>query len=98
MSFFSSQKIPKGCTEFQYEVELGIVIGSLAKNVTESEALKYIGGYVLALDMTARDWQSEAKKDGYPWFLSKGFDTSCPVSAFIEKDKVFFCFILFAFE
>lgn len=69
-------------------MELGVIIGSRATNVKESEAMKYVGGYALGLDMTARDWQSEAKKNGLPWSLAKGFDTSCPVSAFIEKDKV----------
>ena len=42
----------------------------------------------LGLDMTARDWHNEAKKKGHPWSLAKGFDTSCPVSSFVEKDKV----------
>lgn len=71
-----------------HEVELGVVIGSKASHVSESEALNYVGGYVLSLDMTARDWQMEAKKKGHPWTLSKGFDTSCPVSDFIERDQV----------
>ena len=50
--------------------------------------MNHIAGYVLALDMTARDFQDEAKKKGQPWSLAKGFDTSCPVSEFIEKSKV----------
>lgn len=37
---------------------------------------------------TARDFQEEAKNAGTPWFLAKSFDTSCPVSAFIAKDKL----------
>jgi len=81
-------KIPKGCTDLHHEIELGIVIGTRATNVKEVEAMKYVGGYALGIDMTARDWQSEAKKQGHPWCLAKGFDTSCPVSAFIEKDKI----------
>ena len=48
-----------------------------------------IAGYALGLDMTARDWQSEAKKKGQPWSLAKGFDTSCPISGFIDKTEVF---------
>lgn len=50
--------------------------------------MDHVGGYVLALDMTARDFQNEAKKKGLPWLLAKGFDTSCPVSEFIPKDKL----------
>ena len=50
--------------------------------------MNHVGGYILALDMTARDFQDEAKKKGQPWSLAKGFDTSCPVSDFIEKSKL----------
>lgn len=38
--------------------------------------------------MTARDFQEEAKKKGQPWSLAKGFDTSCPVSKLIDKEKI----------
>lgn len=47
-----------------------------------------VGGYVLALDMTARDFQTEAKKKGHPWLMAKGFDTSCPVGQFIPKETI----------
>lgn len=50
--------------------------------------MDYVGGYALALDMTSRDLQSAAKKSGYPWSVAKGYDTFCPVSSFIEKEKV----------
>lgn len=44
--------------------------------------------YVIALDMTARDFQGEAKKRGEPWSIAKGFDTSCPVGSFIPKESI----------
>lgn len=47
-----------------------------------------MAGYTVALDMTARDFQDEAKKAGAPWFLSKSFDTSCPTANFIDKSKI----------
>lgn len=50
--------------------------------------MAYVGGYVLALDMTARDLQEKAKKKGQPWFIAKGFDTSCPISEFIPITKI----------
>lgn len=50
--------------------------------------MDYVGGYALALDMTSRDLQSAAKKSGHPWSVAKGYDTFCPVSSFIEKEKV----------
>jgi len=84
----SAIKIPKGCQDLNHEVELGIVIGAKASGVSEEDASKYIGGYALGLDMTARDWQNELKKKGMPWSIAKGFDTSCPISSFIEKEKI----------
>lgn len=50
--------------------------------------MDYIGGYVLALDMTARDFQDEAKAKGMPWALAKGFDTSCAISEFLNRDQI----------
>ncbi|WKY06709.1 hypothetical protein Q1695_006693 [Nippostrongylus brasiliensis] len=53
-----------------------------------SDAMSYVGGYTVALDMTARDFQDEAKRTGAPWFLAKSFDSSCPVASFIPKDQI----------
>ena len=65
-----------------------MVIGKDGKNIPESSALSYVGGFTLALDMTARNIQSIAKKKGHPWSVAKGYDTFCPVSQFVEKDKI----------
>lgn len=81
-------QIPKGCSSLHHEVELGVVIGHAGSQISETEALEHVGGYVLALDMTARDFQDDAKKKGHPWTLAKAFDTSCPVSAFIPLEKI----------
>ena len=81
-------RIPKGCGDLHHEVELGVVIGRKGVDISESEAMDYVGGYVVTLDMTARDWQALAKKEGNPWSISKGFDTSCPVGNFIPKEAV----------
>jgi acylpyruvate hydrolase len=45
-------------------------------------------GYVLSIDMTARNAQNEAKKKGLPWDISKGFDTFLPVSEIIAKSAI----------
>ena len=50
--------------------------------------MDHVGGYALALDMTARDFQDAIKKKGAPWTLAKMFDTSCPVSGFLAKEKI----------
>jgi len=81
-------KFPKGCTDLHHEIELGIVIGQKGTDISEGNAMDHVAGYVLALDMTARDFQTAAKKKGYPWDIAKGFDTSCPVSKFIPKESV----------
>ena len=83
-----SPKVPARCSELHYEVELGIVIGKDGRNIPESSVSSYIGGYALALDMTARDIQGEAKRKGHPWSVAKGYDTFCPVSALIDVDRL----------
>jgi acylpyruvate hydrolase len=44
--------------------------------------------YLLAIDMTARNVQDEAKKKGLPWSIAKGFDTFCPISELIPKSAI----------
>lgn len=67
---------------------MGVVIGRKGAAIKENEATDFIGGYVVALDLTARDFQTEAKKRGEPWSIAKGFDTSCPVGNFIPKETI----------
>jgi len=81
-------EIPLGCQEVHHEIELGIVIGSTCQRVDKDKSMNHVGGYVLALDMTARDFQNNLKAKGHPWELAKCFDTSCPVSDFISKDVI----------
>jgi len=50
-------KIPLGLEEIHHEVELGVVIGSLCKRVSKEQSMIHVAGYVLALDMTAREFQ-----------------------------------------
>lgn len=80
--------IPRGCQDFHHEIELGVVIGETCRDVPESEVLGKVAGYALTLDMTARDFQEEAKKKGNPWTLAKCFDTALPVSRFITKEEL----------
>ena len=80
--------IPKISNCLHHEVELGIVIGKKCKNVSQKDALDYVLGYLVALDVTARDIQSEAKKKGWPWDIAKGFDTFAPISDVVLKEEV----------
>ena len=80
--------IPKMSNCLHHEVELGVVIGKKCKNISQKKALDYVLGYLLALDITARDIQSEAKKNGWPWSIAKGFDTFAPISEVVLKETV----------
>jgi len=80
--------IPKLSKNVHHEVELGIVIGKKGKNIRKNDATNHVLGYLLGLDITARDMQSEAKRKGLPWSISKGFDTFTPISNVILKEKI----------
>jgi 2-keto-4-pentenoate hydratase/2-oxohepta-3-ene-1,7-dioic acid hydratase in catechol pathway len=80
--------VPKMSKCLHHEVEMGVVIGKKCKNVSKEEALDYVLGYLVALDITARDIQSEAKKKGWPWDIAKGFDTFAPIGHVVLKENV----------
>ncbi|KAL7754212.1 Acylpyruvase fahd1, mitochondrial [Sorochytrium milnesiophthora] len=83
----SKIEIPVGC-DVHHEVELGVVIGKDCRDVHSKDAMSVVGGYALALDMTARNLQDAAKKAGLPWSAAKGFDTFTPISDFIEAKRI----------
>jgi acylpyruvate hydrolase len=80
--------IPSRSHCLHHEVELGVVIGKNGKHILEEQAMDYVLGYLVALDITARDIQSEAKKNGWPWAIAKGFDTFAPLSDVVLKEKI----------
>src|SRR5207237_1873341 len=65
-----------------YEGELAVVIGRIAKNVAAEDASRFVLGYTCANDATMRDLQ---EKDGQ-WSRAKGFDGSCPLGPWIQTD------------
>lgn len=74
--------IPAQSKQVELEAELTIVIGKLAKNVSEADALDYVFGFTIANDVTARDLQFN---DGQ-WARSKAFDSFCPLGPWIETE------------
>jgi acylpyruvate hydrolase len=74
--------LPHGA-EVHHEVELAAVIGARATRVRAAETMHHVAGYVCAVDLTARNWQADAKKKGQPWSRAKGCDTFLPVSEFV---------------
>lgn len=54
-------EVPPGCTNLHHEVELGVVIGKRGRDIEEKDAMSYVKGWFLGLDMTARELQDKAK-------------------------------------
>ena len=65
--------------DLHHEVELVIAIGTGGKGIRSADAMGHVWGYAVGLDMTRRDLQGEAKKQGRPWDIGKGFDHSAPI-------------------
>eukprot|EP01113_Clastostelium_recurvatum_P008916 TRINITY_DN1424_c0_g1_i1.p1 TRINITY_DN1424_c0_g1~~TRINITY_DN1424_c0_g1_i1.p1 ORF type:complete len:218 (+),score=68.11 TRINITY_DN1424_c0_g1_i1:144-797(+) len=80
-------EIPEGA-DVHHEVELGVIIGKPGRDIPVDQAMDHVAGYCLSLDMTARNLQAEAKAKGLPWSAAKGYDTFCPISAFIPRDRI----------
>ncbi len=80
--------IPTASQCLHHEVELGVIIGKKGRQVSKEKTLDHVLGYLVALDITARDIQSTAKKNGWPWAIAKGFDTFSPLSDAVLKEKV----------
>lgn len=80
--------IPKQSKEVHHEVELVVAIGKTGKQIPESQALGYIEGYGIGIDVTARDIQQVAKEKSHPWSVAKGFDTFAPLSRFVERSAI----------
>jgi ureidoglycolate lyase len=72
--------LPPGSTSTDWEIELGIVIGSTASHIDRSEARKCIAGYVMVNDVSDRHWQVER---GGQWSKGKSFDSFTPVGPWL---------------
>jgi ureidoglycolate lyase len=78
--------IPKGSQKTDYEVELGIVIGTLARHVSQSDARKHVAGYCVVNDVSEREFQIER---GGQWTKGKSADTFCPTGPWlVTPDEV----------
>jgi 2-keto-4-pentenoate hydratase/2-oxohepta-3-ene-1,7-dioic acid hydratase in catechol pathway len=72
--------IPKQSANVHHEVELAVILGKRGSRICKANAYDYVAGYAVLIDVTARDIQDTAKRDGRPWAAAKGFDTFAPVS------------------
>jgi 2-keto-4-pentenoate hydratase/2-oxohepta-3-ene-1,7-dioic acid hydratase in catechol pathway len=80
--------IPSYSSDCHHEAELAVLIGQGGKEIRPEQALAHVAGYGVAIDLTLRDVQAEQKQKGLPWEIAKGFDTSCPLSAFVPASAV----------
>jgi 2,4-didehydro-3-deoxy-L-rhamnonate hydrolase len=70
---------PRNSTKLDWEVELGAVIGSTAKYVSEAEALSHVAGYCIVNDVSERSFQMATTQ----WDKGKGFDTAGPIGPWL---------------
>ena len=78
--------VPDGATvpyppltqNYHHEVELVAAIGKGGANIPADKALEHVYGYAVGFDMTRRDVQQAAAKNGKPWEVGKSFDNSAP--------------------
>ncbi|MBV5293281.1 MAG: fumarylacetoacetate hydrolase family protein [Curvibacter lanceolatus] len=78
--------LPQGSVKSDWEVELGVVIGSRARYVSEAEALKHVAGYCTINDISEREYQLER---GGTWDKGKGCDTFGPIGPWlVSADEV----------
>ena len=78
--------LPRHGSLLHHEVEVVLLIGRGGQDVPEADALSYIAGITLGLDLTLRDVQGRLKKSGLPWELSKAFEQSAPLGYFKTYD------------
>ena len=76
---------PRGSSQLDWEVELGVVIGRPARHVTRDKALDYVYGYTIINDVSARDFQMTTSQ----WMAGKIFETAAPIGPYIaDKSEV----------
>ncbi len=77
--------MPRVTKKLDWEVELGVVIGRLGKNVRAEDALQYVAGYTIINDLSARDLQ----KSDVQWVRAKSLDGLCPMGpAIVTTDEI----------
>jgi fumarylpyruvate hydrolase len=75
----ASHPYPSLTKNYHYEVELVAALGKGGKNIPVAQALDYVYGYTLGLDMTRRDLQRAMGEEKKPWEIGKSFDSSAPI-------------------
>jgi len=74
---------PREVARMDWEAELGVVIGTTCRNVSEADALGVIAGYVNFNDLSARDWIASRPAIGIDWVRHKGYDGFAPMGPYV---------------
>ena len=79
--------LPKGSLKSDWEVELGVIIGKQAKNISEANSMDHIFGFCIVNDVSEREYQLE--RSSGQWDKGKAFDTFGPIGPYIvTKDEI----------
>jgi fumarylpyruvate hydrolase len=78
---------PAKTTNYHYETEMVVAIGTGGRRIAAKDATRHIWGYAVGLDMTRRDLQQVGKDKGRPWDFGKNFDESAPCGALTPAAK-----------
>jgi fumarylpyruvate hydrolase len=79
---------PPRTSDLHHEIELVAALARGGADIAKEAALEHVFGYAAGIDLTRRDLQSEARKAGRPWDLSKGFDHSAPLGAIAPAARI----------
>ena len=79
---------PSASSDVHFEFEMVVALKSGGIDIALDNALSHVYGYAVALDMTRRDLQGEAKKAGRPWEVGKAFEHSAPCSAIVPATEI----------
>jgi len=83
---FDDVTIPPKSKKSDWEVELGVIIGTKAKNIKKADALKYVAGYCTINDLSEREFQAERSGQ---WTKGKSYDTFGPIGPWlVTSDEV----------
>ena len=79
---------PPKTENLHYEIELVVALHKGGKDLSAQQAAECVWGYAIGLDMTRRDLQGAAKKQGRPWEVGKAFDQSAPVGPLHSREQL----------
>ena len=81
-------RLPPESQDVQHEVEMVLLLSQGGRHAPVEQAMQWIAGYGVGIDVTARDLQRRAQAEGNPWAIAKGIDGFGPVSEFLPAGEI----------